>query len=70
MWHTPVTKPLPEQTCKLCSTRTRLIAAQLGVCLDCIRNRHTLENFSRAAARTAELHTVRIGSRHLLSRDY
>ena len=39
MWHTPVTKPLPEQTCKLCGDHSRLIAAQLGVCLDCIRNR-------------------------------
>ena len=39
MWYSPVTEPLPEQTCKLCGTRSRLIAAHLGVCLDCIRNR-------------------------------
>jgi pyruvate formate lyase activating enzyme len=37
MWHTPAAKPLPEQTCKLCGAHSRLIAAQLGVCLDCIR---------------------------------
>jgi pyruvate formate lyase activating enzyme len=39
MWHAPVTQPLPEQTCVLCGTRSRLIAAHLGLCLDCIRNR-------------------------------
>ena len=38
MWRIPVVKPLPEQTCKLCGVHSRLIAAQLGVCLDCIRN--------------------------------
>ena len=31
--------PLPEQTCRLCGASSRLIAVQLGVCLDCIRNR-------------------------------
>ena len=43
MWRALTTdinaEPLPEQTCKLCGARSRLIAAQLGVCLDCIRNR-------------------------------
>jgi len=39
MWNSPATEPLPEQTCVLCGTHSRLIAAQLGVCLDCIRNR-------------------------------
>ena len=39
MWSLSTTEPLPEQTCKLCGARSRLIAAQLGVCLDCIRNR-------------------------------
>ncbi len=39
MWYSPTTKPLPEQTCTLCGDRSRLIAAHLGVCLDCIRNR-------------------------------
>ena len=41
MWPVPTseTKPLPDQTCKLCGAHSRLIAAFLGVCLDCIRNR-------------------------------
>jgi len=39
MWYTPLTEPLPEQTCTLCGTRSRLIAAHLGVCPDCIRHR-------------------------------
>ena len=39
MWHVPVTEPLPDQICTLCGTRSRLIAAYLGVCLDCIRKR-------------------------------
>jgi pyruvate formate lyase activating enzyme len=41
MWHIPLseTDPLPDQTCKLCGARSRLIAARLGVCLDCIRRR-------------------------------
>jgi pyruvate formate lyase activating enzyme len=39
MWHTWSTEPLPEQTCRLCGTHSRLIAARLGVCLDCIRGR-------------------------------
>ncbi len=39
MWYSPTTEPLPEQTCTLCGDRSRFIAAHLGVCLDCIRNR-------------------------------
>jgi pyruvate formate lyase activating enzyme len=39
MWRTPVIEPLPEQVCALCGTRSRLVAAHLGVCLDCIRSR-------------------------------
>lgn len=39
MWHTPASRPLPEQTCKLCGTQSRLVAAHLGVCLSCIRKR-------------------------------
>jgi pyruvate formate lyase activating enzyme len=39
MWHAPSSEPLPEQTCALCSSRSRLVAAQLGVCGDCIRSR-------------------------------
>jgi pyruvate formate lyase activating enzyme len=41
MWRTSITdiEPLPEQRCRLCGTHSRLIAAQLGACLDCIRNR-------------------------------
>ena len=39
MWHAPIVEPLPEQTCRLCGARSRLIAAHLGLCLDCIRNR-------------------------------
>ncbi len=39
MRYSLVSDPLPEQTCKLCGARSRLIAAQLGVCLDCIRRR-------------------------------
>jgi pyruvate formate lyase activating enzyme len=37
MWHARTAEPLPEQTCKLCGTHSRLIAAYLGVCLACIR---------------------------------
>ena len=39
MWHYPATEPLPEQTCTLCGTRSRRVAAHLGVCVDCIRSR-------------------------------
>jgi len=34
-----LTDPFPEQVCRLCGTRSRLIASQLGVCLACIRSR-------------------------------
>jgi pyruvate formate lyase activating enzyme len=37
MWHIPVTESLHEQTCQLCGRHSRLIAAYLGLCLDCIR---------------------------------
>lgn len=50
-----MTEPLPEQTCTLCGTHSRLIAAQLGVCPDCIRNRPqealTVADEAHAAAR-------------------
>jgi len=50
-----MTDPLPEQTCTLCGTHSRLSAAQLGVCPDCIRNRPqealTVANEAHAAAR-------------------
>ncbi len=43
MWRALTTdidaEPLPDQTCKLCGAHSRYIAAQLGVCLNCIRNR-------------------------------
>jgi pyruvate formate lyase activating enzyme len=39
MWRTPAAQPLSEQTCKLCGACSPLIAAQLGVCLACIRTR-------------------------------
>ncbi len=55
MWHSPITEPLPEQTCALCGARSRLIAAHLGVCLDCIRSRPQealpLADAAHAAAR-------------------
>jgi pyruvate formate lyase activating enzyme len=38
MWRTQIAEPLPEQVCRLCGTHSRLIAAQLGVCLACIRH--------------------------------
>jgi pyruvate formate lyase activating enzyme len=37
MRHIPVTEPAPEQTCRICGRHSRLIAAYLGLCLDCIR---------------------------------
>jgi len=101
MWPVATAEPLPEQVCSVCGSRSRLIAAQLGVCLDCIRDRpqealpisdaahpaagHRQHAFvfpdlprtsvrhaeeTVAAARAAGLHTVRIGNRHLLSREY
>jgi pyruvate formate lyase activating enzyme len=39
MWTWERTEPQPEQVCRLCGTRSRLIAAWLGVCLNCIRER-------------------------------
>ena len=39
MWRAPILEPLSEQMCKLCGRRSRLVAAQLGVCGDCIRSR-------------------------------
>jgi hypothetical protein len=71
-------EPFPEQMCRLCGVRSRLITEQLGVCVNCIRNRsqealaltdaaHAEQ--AEAAAREAGLHTVRVGNRHLLSRD-
>ena len=55
MWHALMSDPLPEQICKLCGTHSRLIAAHLGVCLDCIRNRPeealALADAAHAAAR-------------------
>ncbi len=39
MWRPPAAEPLPGQVCALCGARSRLIAAHLGVCLDCIRAR-------------------------------
>lgn len=39
MWRVPMTEPLSGQVCVLCGARSRLIAAHLGVCLDCIRGR-------------------------------
>lgn len=53
MWHIPVTEPLPDQTCRLCGARSRLIAAHLGVCLDCIRQRPQEALPIAAAAHTA-----------------
>jgi len=32
-------EPLSDQMCRLCGTHSRLIAAQLGLCVDCIRSR-------------------------------
>jgi pyruvate formate lyase activating enzyme len=39
MWHAPTAEPLPELTCALCGARSHRIAAHLGLCLECIRNR-------------------------------
>lgn len=37
MWHLVPDVPLPEQHCGICGKTSRLVAAQLGVCADCIR---------------------------------
>ncbi len=39
MWHFLPQKPSPEQRCALCGRTSRLIAAHLGLCSDCIRDR-------------------------------
>ncbi|MBN1975804.1 MAG: radical SAM protein [Anaerolineae bacterium] len=39
MGYSRVTEPLPEQACKVCGARSHLVAAQLGVCISCIRVR-------------------------------
>jgi len=39
MWHLWSETPLPEQRCRLCERRSRLIAAYLGVCATCLRER-------------------------------
>jgi pyruvate formate lyase activating enzyme len=39
MWRLMMAEPLPEQVCRLCGVRSRLVAARLGVCLGCIRAR-------------------------------
>jgi pyruvate formate lyase activating enzyme len=55
MWHAPMAEPLPEQTCALCGARSHRIAAHLGLCLECIRNRPQealpIANAAHAAAR-------------------
>jgi len=48
-------EPLPDQVCRLCGARSRLIAGQLGVCASCIRDRSqealALTDVAHAAAR-------------------
>lgn len=39
MWDPAPPEPLPDQTCTLCGTSSSLVAAQLGMCLDCIHSR-------------------------------
>jgi pyruvate formate lyase activating enzyme len=39
MWTWEQIEPQPEQVCRLCGERSRLIAGQLGLCLHCIRER-------------------------------
>ncbi|MCX7682954.1 MAG: radical SAM protein [Anaerolineae bacterium] len=55
MWLAGDDEPLPEQMCRLCGTRSRFIAAQLGLCLACIRSRPAealaLADEAHAAAR-------------------
>ncbi len=53
MWYSQITEPLPEQTCTLCGARSRLIAAPLGGCVDCIRRRPQEELPVAAAAHAA-----------------
>jgi pyruvate formate lyase activating enzyme len=55
MWRSPMAEPLAEQVCRVCGVRSRLIAAHLGVCADCIRNRpqeaRSVAEAAHAAAR-------------------
>jgi pyruvate formate lyase activating enzyme len=48
-------EPFPDQVCRLCGARSRLIAGQLGVCASCIRDRSqealALTDAAHAAAR-------------------
>jgi pyruvate formate lyase activating enzyme len=37
MWHLLAQQPLPEQRCALCGRTSRLVAAHLSVCAECIR---------------------------------
>jgi len=39
MWRSTAGEPLPGQECRLCGSRSRLIAAYLGLCLRCVRSR-------------------------------
>jgi pyruvate formate lyase activating enzyme len=39
MWRRGPTEPQPAQVCRVCGERSPLIAAQLGLCLACIRGR-------------------------------
>ncbi len=39
MWHLLPDVPLPDQRCAVCGKTSRLVAAHLGVCADCIRTR-------------------------------
>jgi pyruvate formate lyase activating enzyme len=39
MWHLLPDKPLTDQRCALCNKASRLVAAHLGLCMDCIRTR-------------------------------
>jgi len=67
----------PDQVCPVCRRRLLLLSAGLGVCGDCIR-----DSSDKAIGITSALHAearqafelpvclVRIGNRHLLSRDY
>jgi pyruvate formate lyase activating enzyme len=39
MWRLEWTEPRAEQVCRVCGDRSPLIAGQLGLCIDCIRER-------------------------------
>jgi len=55
-WSAVDEEPLPGQECRLCGRRSRLITAQLGLCLECIRNHSTealvLADEAHASARS------------------